>query len=263
MIKVVDTPNPDTKKFVFDDVIVGEGSKEFKNKDGSLSLVDNLFDIGNIELIFLDKNFISVRKSKNASWENLTQEVLDILSKNINKDFSPLIFKEENEFTDDVSIRIEEVLNEKIRPAVAMDGGDIRLKSFKNGVAEVGGAAIDVFPVEPRSNNDEFVSPLRGLDQCLLTPHIGGSTEEAQENIGVEVAEKLSHYSDNGTTISAVNFPEVALPAYDGKHRLLHVHRNTPGIMSAINQVFSDNNVNVSGQYLQTLVPGRCWRSEG
>ena len=137
MIKVVDTPNPDTKKFVFDDVIVSEGSKEFKKKDGSLSLVDNLFDIENIELIFLDKNFISVRKSKNASWENLTQKVLEILSKNINKDFSPLSFKEENEFTDDVSIRIEEVLKEKIRPAVAMDGGDIRLKSFKNGVAEV------------------------------------------------------------------------------------------------------------------------------
>ena len=137
MIKVVDTPNPDTRKFVFDDIIVGEGSKEFKKKDGSLGFVDNLFDIGNIELIFLDKNFISIRKSKNSSWENLTEEVLDILSKNINKDFSPLIFKEENEFTDDVSIRIEEVLNEKIRPAVAMDGGDIRLKSFKNGVAEV------------------------------------------------------------------------------------------------------------------------------
>tara|TARA_X000000950_G_C13643318_1_gene548513 strand:+ start:52 stop:588 length:537 start_codon:yes stop_codon:yes gene_type:complete len=137
MIKVVDTPNPDTKKFVFDDVIVSEGSKEFKKKDGSLSLVDNLFDIENIELIFLDKNFISVRKSKNASWESLAQKVLEILSKNINKDFSPLSFKEENEFTDDVSIRIEEVLKEKIRPAVAMDGGDIRLKSFKNGVAEV------------------------------------------------------------------------------------------------------------------------------
>ena len=88
-------------------------------------------------LIFLDKNFISVRKSKNASWESLVQKVLEILSKNINKDFSPLSFKEENEFTDDVSIRIEEVLKEKIRPAVAMDGGDIRLKSFKNGVAEV------------------------------------------------------------------------------------------------------------------------------
>ena len=117
----------------------------------------------------------------------------------------------------------------------------------------IGGAAIDVFPVEPPSNNDEFLSPLRGLDQCILTPHIGGSTEEAQENIGVEVAEKLTRYSDNGTTTSAVNFPEVALPEHDGKHRLLHVHQNIPGVMSAINQVFSENNVNVSGQYLQTM----------
>ena len=117
----------------------------------------------------------------------------------------------------------------------------------------IGGAAIDVFPVEPRSNNDEFQSPLRGIDQCILTPHIGGSTQEAQENIGVEVAEKLTRYSDNGTTTSAVNFPEVALPEHEGKHRLLHVHQNIPGIMSAINQVFSDSLVNVSGQYLQTM----------
>jgi D-3-phosphoglycerate dehydrogenase len=119
--------------------------------------------------------------------------------------------------------------------------------------SHIGGAAIDVFPVEPRSNNDEFVSPLRGLDQCILTPHIGGSTQEAQENIGVEVAEKLTRYSDNGTTTSAVNFPEVALPEHEGKHRLLHVHQNIPGIMSAINQVFSESSVNVSGQYLQTM----------
>ena len=117
----------------------------------------------------------------------------------------------------------------------------------------IGGAAIDVFPIEPRSNNDEFQSPLRGIDQCILTPHIGGSTQEAQENIGVEVAEKLTRYSDNGTTTSAVNFPEVALPEHEGKHRLLHVHQNIPGIMSAINQVFSSSAVNVSGQYLQTL----------
>ena len=117
----------------------------------------------------------------------------------------------------------------------------------------IGGAAIDVFPVEPRSNNDEFQSPLRGIDQCILTPHIGGSTQEAQENIGVEVAEKLTRYSDNGTTTSAVNFPEVALPEHEGKHRLLHVHQNIPGIMSAINQVFSDSSVNISGQYLQTM----------
>ena len=137
MINVVDTPNPDTKKFVFDKTIVAKGSKEFKKKDGSVSLVDELFNIGKIELIFLDKNFISIRKSKDTSWEDLTQNILDLLSKNIKENFTPLIFEEETEFTDDVSIRIEEVLNEKIRPAVAMDGGDIRLKSFKNGVAEV------------------------------------------------------------------------------------------------------------------------------
>ena len=116
----------------------------------------------------------------------------------------------------------------------------------------LGGAAIDVFPVEPRSNEDEFVSPLRQFDNTFLTPHIGGSTMEAQANIGAEVAEKLARYSDNGTSISSVNFPEVALPAHEGSHRLLHIHHNVPGIMGAINRVFSENNLNVSAQYLQT-----------
>ncbi|WP_020682005.1 phosphoglycerate dehydrogenase [Marinobacterium rhizophilum] len=114
------------------------------------------------------------------------------------------------------------------------------------------GAAVDVFPVEPRSNNDEFISPLRAFDNVILTPHVGGSTMEAQENIGYEVAEKLAKYSDNGSTITSVNFPEVALPAHANVHRLLHVHRNIPGILSKINTVFSENNVNISGQYLQT-----------
>ncbi|MBB3047357.1 D-3-phosphoglycerate dehydrogenase [Litorivivens lipolytica] len=114
------------------------------------------------------------------------------------------------------------------------------------------GAAIDVFPVEPKSNSDEFISPLREFDNVFLTPHIGGSTMEAQENIGMEVAEKLVKYSDNGTTVTSVNFPEVALPSQDGRHRLLHVHKNVPGVMSAINQIFSENNINISGQYLQT-----------
>lgn len=114
------------------------------------------------------------------------------------------------------------------------------------------GAAIDVFPLEPQSNNDVFESPLRGLDNVILTPHIGGSTLEAQENIGIEVAEKLIKYSDNGTSTSSVNFPEVALPAHPGKHRLLHIHRNVPGVLSGINQVFSDNQINISAQYLQT-----------
>ena len=114
------------------------------------------------------------------------------------------------------------------------------------------GAAIDVFPVEPRSNNDEFISPLRGLDNVFLTPHIGGSTMEAQENIGVEVAEKLIKYSDTGATTTSVNFPEVALPAHPDKHRLLHIHENVPGILSAINAVFSENKINIASQYLQT-----------
>ena len=114
------------------------------------------------------------------------------------------------------------------------------------------GAAIDVFPQEPQSNADVFESPLRGLDNVILTPHIGGSTLEAQANIGTEVAEKLVKYSDNGTSTSSVNFPEVALPAHPGKRRLLHVHRNIPGVLSAINQVFADNHINISAQYLQT-----------
>lgn len=114
------------------------------------------------------------------------------------------------------------------------------------------GAAIDVFPVEPRSNDDEFISPLREFDNVILTPHVGGSTMEAQANIGVEVSEKLIKYSDNGTTTSAVNFPEVALPSHPGKHRLLHLHENVPGVLSEINKVLSDNGINISGQFLQT-----------
>jgi len=114
------------------------------------------------------------------------------------------------------------------------------------------GAAIDVFPVEPKTDADEFVSPLRGMENVILTPHVGGSTEEAQQNIGIEVAEKLIKYSNNGSTLTAVNFPEVSLPEHPGKHRLLHTHHNRPGVLSAINAVFSKNKINITGQYLQT-----------
>ncbi len=130
---------------------------------------------------------------------------------------------------------------------------DIDALAAALGSGHLGGAAIDVFPVEPRSNDDEFISPLRAFDNVFLTPHIGGSTQEAQENIGLEVAEKLVRYSDTGTTTTSVNFPEVALPSHPGKHRLLHVHRNVPGVMMAINKIFSENNINISGQYLQTV----------
>lgn len=117
---------------------------------------------------------------------------------------------------------------------------------------QLAGAAIDVFPSEPKSNNEEFVSPLRRFDNAILTPHIGGSTMEAQENIGMEVAHKFIKYSDNGTTIGSVNFPEVALPTHENVHRLLHVHQNVPGVLMAINRIFSENDINIAGQYLQT-----------
>ncbi len=114
------------------------------------------------------------------------------------------------------------------------------------------GAAIDVFPVEPKSNKEEFISPLRGFDNVILTPHIGGSTQEAQENIGYEVAGKLTKYSDNGSTLSAVNFPEVSLPEHTDTSRLLHIHHNAPGILTKINLAFAENDINIAAQYLQT-----------
>ncbi|MDO6444307.1 phosphoglycerate dehydrogenase [Colwellia sp. 1_MG-2023] len=117
---------------------------------------------------------------------------------------------------------------------------------------KVAGAAIDVFPVEPKGNDEEFISPLREFDNVILTPHIGGSTKEAQENIGLEVASKLAKYSDNGSTLSAVNFPQVSLPGHTGTSRLLHIHRNQPGILTKINQAFAEHDINIAAQYLQT-----------
>lgn len=115
------------------------------------------------------------------------------------------------------------------------------------------GAAIDVFPQEPATNSDPFISPLCEFDNVILTPHIGGSTQEAQENIGLEVAGKLSKYSDNGSTLSAVNFPEVSLPQHEERvSRLLHIHENRPGILTAINQIFAEQGINIAAQYLQT-----------
>ncbi len=114
------------------------------------------------------------------------------------------------------------------------------------------GAAIDVFPVEPQTNNDPFESPLLKFDNVILTPHIGGSTQEAQENIGIEVAGKLAKYSDNGSTLSAVGFPEVSLPEQKNCSRLLHIHENRPGILNQITTIFAREGINIAAQYLQT-----------
>jgi len=116
----------------------------------------------------------------------------------------------------------------------------------------IGGAAIDVFPVEPKSNKETFESPLRRFDNVILTPHIGGATEEAQTNIAREVVAKLVKYNDNGSTVSAVNFPQVTIPDHENRRRLLHIHKNEPGVMEQINRVFSRRRVNVAAQYLET-----------
>jgi len=114
------------------------------------------------------------------------------------------------------------------------------------------GAAIDVFPREPSSNDEEFETPLRGLDNVILTPHVAGSTVEAQQSIGGEVAAKLMKYSNNGSTLTAVNFPEVSLPDHPDKHRVLHIHRNEPGVLAQVNAIFSRSGINIASQYLET-----------
>ena len=115
------------------------------------------------------------------------------------------------------------------------------------------GAAIDVFPVEPSSKNEVFESPLKDFDNVFITPHIGGSTIEAQENIANEVSAKLIKYSDNGSTLNAVNFPELSLPSTDNtSHRILHIHQNIPGVMNELNKIIAEKNINVEGQYLRT-----------
>lgn len=116
----------------------------------------------------------------------------------------------------------------------------------------IGGAAIDVFPKEPKSANEAFESPLCAFDNVILTPHIGGSTQEAQANIGLEVAEKFVRYSDMGDTLSAVNFPNVSVPFKEGTHRLLHIHKNVAGVLSQINSSFADAGINILAQNLMT-----------
>ncbi len=127
---------------------------------------------------------------------------------------------------------------------------DALARALKDG--HLAGAAIDVFPKEPKSNAEKFVSPLQGLPNVILTPHIGGSTEEAQERIGAEVARKLVDYSDIGSTAGAVNFPQVQLPPRPNGTRFIHVHENRPGMLNKLNNLISDRGLNIGSEYLQT-----------
>src|SRR5690606_24965291 len=120
-------------------------------------------------------------------------------------------------------------------------------------VAEkIAGAAVDVFPVEPEKNGDPFHSPLQGLKNVLLTPHIGGSTIEAQQHIGIDVSAKLINYMENGVSTGSCSIPSLALPPQANTHRILHIHKNVPGVLGEINGALSKEKINVVGQYLKT-----------
>jgi len=134
-------------------------------------------------------------------------------------------------------------------------GHVVDLDALKNALerGKIWGASIDVFPDEPKSNQEEFKSPLRNIPNVILTPHIGGSTEEAQASIGEFVSTKILNYITKGDTYGAVNFPELQLPAFENSHRILHIHRNVPGILAKINGIFAEHQINIQAQYLKTL----------
>ncbi|MEO8210269.1 MAG: phosphoglycerate dehydrogenase, partial [bacterium] len=124
------------------------------------------------------------------------------------------------------------------------------VKNISNG--KISGVSIDVFPEEPSGNEDKFISELQNLPNVILTPHIGGSTEEAQKNIGNFVPAKIIDFINSGNTFYSVNFPDIQLPAFQNAHRLIHIHENVPGILAQINNVLANHNINIIGQYLKT-----------
>jgi D-3-phosphoglycerate dehydrogenase len=133
-------------------------------------------------------------------------------------------------------------------------GHVVNIQALRDSIAsgKVAGCAIDVFPYEPVSNDEEFKSELRGLPNTILTPHIGGSTSEAQENIGNFVPSKIMDYINTGSTSNSVNFPNLTLPKLENAHRLIHIHNNVPGILAKINHILAANGINIVGQYLKT-----------
>ena len=133
-------------------------------------------------------------------------------------------------------------------------GHVVDVKALRENIinGKVAGCSVDVYPYEPISNDEEFISELRGLPNTLLTPHIGGSTAEAQENIGIFVPGKMMDYINTGSTSNSVNFPNLTLPTLENAHRLIHIHNNVPGILAKINLVLADHGINIAGQYLKT-----------
>ena len=138
---------------------------------------------------------------------------------------------------------------------INLSRGDVMdVKAVKEALLtkQLGGLGVDVFPEEPQSNKDVFSSPLQNISNAVLTPHIGGSTMEAQEAIGLDVAEKLISFTETGSSNGSLTVPEISLPLFNNAHRILHIHHNVPGVLSQVNGVLSKMKVNILGQYLQT-----------
>ncbi|KFA58782.1 D-3-phosphoglycerate dehydrogenase [Gilliamella sp. Choc4-2] len=172
--------------------------------------------------------------------------ISDIISMHVPENTTTIKMISENEINTMKNGAI--LINASRGKVIDLDALTLALKTNK-----ISGAAIDVFPTEPASNSDPFESPLCQFDNVIITPHIGGSTSEAQENIGIEVATKLAKYSDTGATLSAVNFPEASLPIPEkGSSRFINIHHNQPGVLTAINTLFAEQGLNISAQYLQT-----------
>jgi D-3-phosphoglycerate dehydrogenase len=136
-----------------------------------------------------------------------------------------------------------------------MSRGDVvDISALKEALEEkrISGAAVDVFPEEPKNKDEKFTSPLQNISNVILTPHIGGSTEEAQWNIGLDVSSKLIKYIESGASLGSHSIPELSLPKMEDTHRILHIHKNVSGVLSEINSIISELDVNILGQYLST-----------
>ncbi|KKO47649.1 D-3-phosphoglycerate dehydrogenase [Arsukibacterium sp. MJ3] len=234
-----------------------------------LKTADNSYEARGKTLGIIGYGHIGSQLSIMAEHIGMRVQFYDIESKLVLGNANQVDFLSLLKTSDVISLHVPETAQTKNMIAqaelAAMKQGAILINASRGTVVDIdaltasllskklAGAAIDVFPVEPKGNDEEFISPLRAFDNVLLTPHIGGSTQEAQENIGYEVAGKMVKYSDNGSTLSAVNFPEVSLPEHKGRSRLLHIHKNQPGMLTKINETFAKHNINISGQYLQTI----------
>lgn len=242
-----------TKAHVGEWVKSAEGSKEVRGKTVGIvgyghigSQVSVLAEAMGLKVVFYD--VVKKLPLGNATVKTSLHELLEV------SDFVTLHVPETPETMNMIGERELRAMKKGAHLINASRGTVVNIDALVNAIKEkqIGGCAIDVFPEEPASNKEKFLSPLQGLPNVILTPHIGGSTEEAQLNIGMEVAESFRRYLKIGSSSGAVNFPNVDLPVKQGTSRILNVHKNEPGVLGEINGLISKAGANIEGQYLST-----------